>query len=89
MKLIIHRGTHEIGGSCVEIETDKTRILIDFGMPLVGEKKKGESFSQVIKRKLGPPRASKKLLRLIRDIRPETMRAVKKHLRESRKERAV
>lgn len=40
MQLIIHRGTNEIGGSCVEIKTDKTRILIDFGMPLVGEKKK-------------------------------------------------
>ena len=40
MQLIIHRGTHEIGGSCVELKTDKARILIDFGMPLVGEKKK-------------------------------------------------
>ncbi|OGX26173.1 MAG: hypothetical protein A2Y03_06520 [Omnitrophica WOR_2 bacterium GWF2_38_59] len=35
MKVIIHRGTKEIGGSCVELKTDKTRILIDFGMPLV------------------------------------------------------
>lgn len=34
MKLIIHRGTKEIGGTCVEIKTDKTRIIIDFGMPL-------------------------------------------------------
>lgn len=34
MKLIIHRGTKEIGGTCVEIETDQTRVLIDFGMPL-------------------------------------------------------
>jgi len=40
MQLIIHRGTKEIGGSCVELKTDKTRILIDFGMPLVGEKRK-------------------------------------------------
>ncbi len=40
MQIIIHRGTHEIGGSCVELKTDKTRILIDFGIPLVGEKKK-------------------------------------------------
>lgn len=40
MQIIIHRGTKEIGGSCVELKTDKTRILIDFGMPLVGEKKK-------------------------------------------------
>jgi ribonuclease J len=34
MKLKIHRGSHEIGGSCVEIETGNTRILLDFGMPL-------------------------------------------------------
>lgn len=34
MKLIIHRGTHQIGGTCVELETGDTRILLDFGMPL-------------------------------------------------------
>ncbi|MEK6647585.1 MAG: MBL fold metallo-hydrolase [Candidatus Firestonebacteria bacterium] len=39
MKLIIHRGTKEIGGSCVEVIAGKTRILIDFGMPLVDENK--------------------------------------------------
>lgn len=31
----IHRGTREIGGTCVEVWTENTRILIDFGMPLV------------------------------------------------------
>ena len=35
MKFKIHRGTHEIGGSCVEVWTANTRILLDFGMPLV------------------------------------------------------
>jgi ribonuclease J len=35
MKFKIHRGTKEIGGSCVEVWTEKTRILIDCGMPLV------------------------------------------------------
>jgi len=37
MKLIIHRGTHEIGGSCVELCSDsgRTRIVVDVGMPLV------------------------------------------------------
>ncbi len=39
MQLIIHRGTQEIGGSCVELKTEKARILIDFGMPLVNAKK--------------------------------------------------
>jgi ribonuclease J len=38
----IHRGTKEIGGSCVEVWTENTRILVDFGMPLV--EKDGTSF---------------------------------------------
>ena len=35
MKFKIHRGTQEIGGSCVEVWTEKSRILVDLGMPLV------------------------------------------------------
>jgi ribonuclease J len=37
MKLTIHRGTHEIGGSCVEVRSDDgdQRIVVDLGMPLV------------------------------------------------------
>ena len=35
MNFKIHRGTKEIGGSCVEIWTDKTRIVVDIGTPLV------------------------------------------------------
>ena len=35
MKFKIHRGTKEIGGSCVEVWTDKCRIVVDIGMPLV------------------------------------------------------
>ena len=42
MEFKIHRGTKEIGGSCVEVWTENTRILLDFGMPLVG--KDGEDF---------------------------------------------
>ena len=38
MKLIIHRGTKEIGGSCVELESEKARIIIDLGMPLVNDR---------------------------------------------------
>ena len=38
----IHRGTKEIGGSCVEVWTENTRILLDFGMPLV--EKDGKEF---------------------------------------------
>ncbi len=42
MKFIIHRGTKEIGGSCVEVWTESTRILLDFGMPLA--EKDGKEF---------------------------------------------
>ena len=42
MRFKIHRGTKEIGGSCVEVWTESTRIILDFGMPLVG--KDGKEF---------------------------------------------
>ena len=35
MRLIVHRGTKEIGGSCVEVAAGKTRVIVDLGMPLV------------------------------------------------------
>jgi ribonuclease J len=41
VRVIIHRGSHQIGGCCTEIATDNTRILIDFGLPLPGEKNAG------------------------------------------------
>lgn len=34
MKLIIHRGTNEIGGSCVEFNNGCKRIVFDVGLPL-------------------------------------------------------
>ena len=34
MNIIIHRGTHQIGGCVTEISTSQTRILIDFGKEL-------------------------------------------------------
>jgi ribonuclease J len=35
MQLTIHRGAHEIGGSCVELEADGRSLLLDLGTPLV------------------------------------------------------
>lgn len=35
MRLTIHRGTKEIGGSCVELKTHDTRLFLDIGLPLV------------------------------------------------------
>jgi ribonuclease J len=37
MRLRIHRGTREIGGTCVELESKGSRILLDLGLPLSGE----------------------------------------------------
>ncbi len=34
MKLTLHRGAQEVGGSCVEISSGGSRILVDFGLPL-------------------------------------------------------
>ena len=34
MKVQIHRGTQEIGGTCVEIESQGARIVLDVGLPL-------------------------------------------------------
>jgi ribonuclease J len=62
MKLTIHRGAKEIGGSCVEIQSGDSRILIDFGMPLVDSKKQpfdsksiaGKSVEELKKKKILP-----------------------------------
>jgi len=35
MKITIHRGTKEIGGSCVELVAETTRLILDLGLPLV------------------------------------------------------
>jgi ribonuclease J len=43
MTFIIHRGANEIGGSCVEVCTEKTRIILDIGMPLMN--KDGSTFN--------------------------------------------
>jgi ribonuclease J len=34
MRCRIHRGCHEIGGNCVEIESQGKRIVLDLGLPL-------------------------------------------------------
>lgn len=58
--ITIHRGTHEIGGTCVEISTKNSRIILDFGMPLSdghgGEFNEraleGESIESLLKKKV-------------------------------------
>ena len=34
MKICIHRGTEEIGGTCVELESQGKRLVLDVGLPL-------------------------------------------------------
>jgi ribonuclease J len=38
MRIVILRGSKQIGGSCVEIESQGQRLLIDLGLPLEAEK---------------------------------------------------
>lgn len=35
MMVTIHRGSNEIGGNCVEVQSGKTRLILDVGLPLV------------------------------------------------------
>jgi ribonuclease J len=37
MRLTIHRGTHEIGGNCLEVSSGNSRIILDIGLPLFNE----------------------------------------------------
>jgi ribonuclease J len=40
MKIVIHRGKNQIGGSIIELSTDDTKILFDIGLELDDEKNK-------------------------------------------------
>lgn len=37
MRVRIHRGTKQIGGTCIELESNGDRIVLDYGLPLDGE----------------------------------------------------
>lgn len=53
MRFLVHRGTREIGGSCVELASNGSRILLDLGMPLV--ERDGTPFDQKRHRDVGGP----------------------------------
>ena len=63
-ELTIHRGTHEIGGSCVELcsNSGNTRLIIDLGLPLVNADKspfdwgihRKSTMSQLLSKKILP-----------------------------------
>ncbi len=48
MRLTIHRGTHQIGGNCIEVESGASRIILDVGMPLMDDE--GNSFDSRVLR---------------------------------------
>jgi len=37
MKVTIHKGSHEIGGNCIQLTSGKTTLLLDAGLPLSAE----------------------------------------------------
>jgi len=48
MRACIHRGSKQIGGSCVEVESRGQRLLIDFGLPLDAEENHGQYVPSII-----------------------------------------
>lgn len=46
MHLLIHRGSREIGGSCVELKSGDTRLIVDIGMQLVDKHRQPFDFRQ-------------------------------------------
>ena len=64
-ELTIHRGTHEIGGSCIELcsSSGNTRIIFDIGLPLVNKDMSPFDWNthrklalpQLLERKIVPP----------------------------------
>lgn len=47
MRACIHRGSAQIGGSCVEIESHGSRLLVDFGLPLDAEEDGAKYLPQI------------------------------------------
>jgi ribonuclease J len=60
VNLTIHRGTHQIGGTCVELCSGRTRIILDYGMPLTTSagkefdesSLKGKTVAELIKKRI-------------------------------------
>ena len=37
MKIVLHKGSHEVGGTCIQLTAGETSILLDVGLPLSAE----------------------------------------------------
>jgi ribonuclease J len=55
MRVCIHRGAHEVGGSCIEIEHEGTRLVLDVGLPLDVGRLEGSLFPAVRGLREGDP----------------------------------
>lgn len=58
MHITIHRGTHEIGGNCIEVATRNTRIILDVGMPLFNDNREPHDSSAMRRQSREELRAS-------------------------------
>ena len=47
MRVCIHRGAHEIGGSCVEVEHHSARLVLDAGLALGADSTEDEPLPPV------------------------------------------
>ena len=47
VEFIIHRGSHQIGGNCLELATRNARILIDCGLPLDYDEQNTETQKEI------------------------------------------
>jgi ribonuclease J len=47
MRVCIHRGSKQIGGSCVEVESGGQRLLVDFGLPLGAKEDPGHYLPKI------------------------------------------
>ena len=63
MRICIHRGTREIGGTCIEIEAQGKRIVVDVGQPL--DAPDGRSHEALLPRVAGFRDADKSLLAVV------------------------
>lgn len=57
MQITIHRGTHEIGGTCVEVYSKNTRVIIDYGLPL------DEAFGEKLEKQLRQEKTTVELIK--------------------------
>ena len=54
MRICIHRGSREIGGTCIELEAEGSRIALDLGLPLDAPDEGQESLLPAVAGFLGP-----------------------------------